>query len=566
MANSSLVNVTVWAHPSNYSGSASRKKVNNVCLHHMAGILTAKQCGDIFARAGRGGSAHYGIGSDGKIGLYVDEKNVAWHAGNWPENQCSVGIEISNDVIGGNWHVSDKSLELTIKLVADILKRNGIKEAIKGKTVTFHSMFAQTACVPLDTEVLTKNGWKTIADIEVGDEIAAPHMDNLSITFSPVLDKVDIKKQDTWTIRDLEVTADHRLIWGNSGDKMNKITEAQMLPMNRATYVPNAGQYKGSGLDLSDDEIKLLIAIQADGHYMYENRKYVDGVRIKTKDKKYYGIEFHLKKERKINAVCDLLDELDIDYNLSVQSNGTTKIRIYGEEIVAFAEKWLDGKNFTWDWLEMSPHQAEIFLDTLLEFDGCRAGMYYSSSKKRNIDVVDAIASLNGVGVRHGSDDRTCFTKPYRSLWWENKKRHKQQEVSCVTVQSGLILIRQNGRTTIIGNCPGDYVRSKMDYICAEVNKILKGGVAPAPAPVKDKFFPAKGYWGYGDYDARVGKIASFMHKTFPAYTKKAALGNWYGPNLKKAITEFQRRTKLEADGNVGPLTLKKLQQYGFKV
>ena len=62
-----------------------------------------------------------------------------------------------------------------------------------------------------------------------------------------------------------------------------------------------------------------------------------------------------------------------------------------------------------------------------------------------------------------------------------------------------------------------------------------------------------------------VGKIASFMYKTFPAYTKKAALGNWFGPNLKKAVTEFQRRTKLEADGNVGPKTLAKLRQYGFK-
>lgn len=146
MSNSPLATVKVPAHSSNYSGSGYRKKINNVCLHHMAGVLTAKQCGSIFAKAGRNGSAHYGVGSDGKIGLYVDEKNVAWHAGNWPENQCSVGIEISNSSLGGKWPVSDKTLKAAIPLIADIMKRNGIKEAIKGKTLTWHSMYSSTAC------------------------------------------------------------------------------------------------------------------------------------------------------------------------------------------------------------------------------------------------------------------------------------------------------------------------------------------------------------------------------------------------------------------------------------
>lgn len=112
----------------------------------MAGVLTAKQCGSIFTKAGRNGSAHYGVGSDGKIGLYVDEKNVAWHAGNWLENQCSIGIEISNSALGGKWPVSDKTLKSAIPLIADIMKRNGIKEAVKGKTLTWHSMYSATAC------------------------------------------------------------------------------------------------------------------------------------------------------------------------------------------------------------------------------------------------------------------------------------------------------------------------------------------------------------------------------------------------------------------------------------
>ena len=85
------------------------------------------------------------------------------------------------------------------------------------------------------------------------------------------------------------------------------------------------------------------------------------------------------------------------------------------------------------------------------------------------------------------------------------------------------------------------------------------------PGVKEDSFFPAKGYYCLGDIAVNVGKIASFMYKTFPAYTSKKALGNYYGPYLKKSITEFQKRTNLYADGCVGPITLAKLELYGFK-
>ena len=78
-------------------------------------------------------------------------------------------------------------------------------------------------------------------------------------------------------------------------------------------------------------------------------------------------------------------------------------------------------------------------------------------------------------------------------------------------------------------------------------------------------FLPARGYWKPGDYDARIGQMAAFMRKTFPSYTSQAALGNYFGPNLERAIREFQKRTGLEQDGNVGPKTYAKLKSFGFK-
>ena len=78
-------------------------------------------------------------------------------------------------------------------------------------------------------------------------------------------------------------------------------------------------------------------------------------------------------------------------------------------------------------------------------------------------------------------------------------------------------------------------------------------------------FLPARGYWKYGDKDARIGQMATFMRNTFPAYTPAAALGNYFGPNLQRAVKEFQRRCGLADDGMVGPITYNKLKSFGFK-
>lgn len=83
------------------------------------------------------------------------------------------------------------------------------------------------------------------------------------------------------------------------------------------------------------------------------------------------------------------------------------------------------------------------------------------------------------------------------------------------------------------------------------------------PAPTSS-FLPPKGYWKFGDTDARIGELARFMRNKFPAYTSPKALGNYYGANLRASIIEFQRRTGLVTDGMTGPKTLAKLNQFGF--
>lgn len=146
MSKSNLVNVEVPAYSGNFSNGRSGRKIEAITIHHMAGVLSAEQCGKIFQRVGRKGSSHYGIGNDGEIALYVDESNTAWTNSNWDSNCKSVTIEVSNSSTGGDWVVGDRALNSLIKLVADISKRNNLGTLVKGKNVTWHSMFTATTC------------------------------------------------------------------------------------------------------------------------------------------------------------------------------------------------------------------------------------------------------------------------------------------------------------------------------------------------------------------------------------------------------------------------------------
>lgn len=146
MAKSPLATAWYPAYEGNFTYGREGCKIEAITIHHMAGQASAADCGRIFATPGRCGSSHYGIGVNGEIACYVDEDNTAWTNSNWDSNCKSVTIETSNCEVGGNWAVSNASLNSLIQLVADIARRNNLGTLVKGQNLTWHSMFAATSC------------------------------------------------------------------------------------------------------------------------------------------------------------------------------------------------------------------------------------------------------------------------------------------------------------------------------------------------------------------------------------------------------------------------------------
>jgi hypothetical protein len=100
--------------------------IDKIVIHHCAGVTSLESLYNTLA--GKLASATYGIGSDGRIGQYVDEVYRPWTTGSYEIDKRAVTIETSNDEVDGDWHVSDNVLARLIDLVTDICQRNGITD------------------------------------------------------------------------------------------------------------------------------------------------------------------------------------------------------------------------------------------------------------------------------------------------------------------------------------------------------------------------------------------------------------------------------------------------------
>lgn len=124
-------------------------KIDKITIHHMAGNLTVETCGNVFD-SGREASANYGIGSDGRVGLYVPECDRSWASCSPANDFRAVTIEVANSYYGEPWPVSDKAYAKLIDLCVDICKRNGIAKlnytGDSSGNLTAHWMFAATGC------------------------------------------------------------------------------------------------------------------------------------------------------------------------------------------------------------------------------------------------------------------------------------------------------------------------------------------------------------------------------------------------------------------------------------
>lgn len=248
--------------------SPRNHKIDCITIHCMAGNLTVETCGNVFAKTSRQASSNYGIGTDGRIAMYVEEKDRSWCSSNKANDHRAVTIEVAND--GGaetGWHVSDKAMESLIKLVADICKRNNIKELKwsinksdrinhkNGCNMTVHRDFASKACP--GAYLYEKHGY--IAD-EVNKLLGVKSTTTSSVpqpTTPSTAKTYTVQKGDTLLKIGTKTGVAWKTIAELNGIKSPYIVKAgQVLKLNNTTTNSNnsnasAKKYVSNGIDYS---------------------------------------------------------------------------------------------------------------------------------------------------------------------------------------------------------------------------------------------------------------------------------------------------------------------------
>lgn len=155
--NSSLVSYTKLSP--NHSGKRTHS-IDRITPHCVVGQLSAESICGCFTSTSRQASCNYGIGTDGRVSLCVEEKNRSWCSSSSANDQRAVTIECASDKTAP-YAMNSKVYDSLVKLCTDICKRNGKKKLLwlgsKSKALnyspksdemvlTVHRWFANKSC------------------------------------------------------------------------------------------------------------------------------------------------------------------------------------------------------------------------------------------------------------------------------------------------------------------------------------------------------------------------------------------------------------------------------------
>ena len=285
---SKLCDIIVQASTANYTAKRNNT-INKFTPHHVAGCLTAQQIANIFKNPNRKASANYGIGIDGKIVGIVPEEARAWTSSSPSNDHQAITVEVSNDQVGGDWHISDLCIERLIDLMVEIRQRTKkevyIYDGTSNGTITRHNMFAATSCpgsylqskLPYITEQVNKRLTEETAPVEV-PTIQAP------VTGRKVGDKVTISgiyvASDSITkivagAKNPYLLDDGRLGWTNDGCIIDSAMTAPTTNKTTTTYTVQSGDCLstiGSKLGVNWKEIASLNGIHSP-YTIYKGQK-----------------------------------------------------------------------------------------------------------------------------------------------------------------------------------------------------------------------------------------------------------------------------------------------------
>ncbi len=314
-------------------------------------------------------------------------------------------------------------------------------------------------CLDLQTEVLTNNGWKFRNEINDYDKVLTLNLNTKQLEYNTIDEFVDytdyvgevynLKSRGT----DLRMTPYHTLIEFKKWNGQFRKFYAKELPNTKRRTFIKSGNINNLGLDLLDNDIRLLVWIAADGNVCNSNL-----------------IRIHLWKRRKITQLRELLNKInDLQYKeLSQNDNSISFNFTFPDRLIDYGPKPLSPL-----FAFCNQHQAKILIDEYSKTDGYKNGAttIIYTSKKEESDTIQIACITNGFQCniaqrkQHGFSKKIsyelCVTNG-RNRMISDVPNHtiietvNQEHFWCLKVKNQTLMVRRNGKPIIVGNSHGN--------------------------------------------------------------------------------------------------------------
>ena len=235
MSNSPLVKYTKI---SPNKTSPRNHAIDTISIHCVVGQCSLETLGSIFSNREGQASCNYGVDKNGRIGMYVEEKDRSWCTSSSSNDNRAITIEVASDTTHP-YKVTDAALNGLIKLLVDICKRNNIKELkwkgdksligqVNKQNMTVHRWFANKSCPgdylynlhPYIAEQVNKQLNPTIIIPEEEEEMTQEKFNEMMDAYLVELAK---KEPDNWSAPARVWAEKNKIINGDAnGNKMYK--------------------------------------------------------------------------------------------------------------------------------------------------------------------------------------------------------------------------------------------------------------------------------------------------------------------------------------------------------
>ncbi|MBZ0158406.1 MAG: hypothetical protein K8I29_19585 [Alphaproteobacteria bacterium] len=314
-------------------------------------------------------------------------------------------------------------------------------------------------CLSADTEFLTPSGWKRIDQYEEGDLVAQYVPDKGGLEFVEPLEYFKLPCDEFYHVKnaysiDQMLSAEHRVLYKRFGGKLAVLTAEELAQKHNSLkdgfhgkFITTFAPPEREGIDLSEAQLRLMVAVIADGHFPAQTRR----------------CSITVRKERKKVRLRKLLAACGLSWEERHYASRPT-------ELLFLFEAPLRQKEFDGAFWHCTPAQLQVIAEEVPHWDGhvdYWGGIIFSTTSWKSADFVQYVYSSVGrrTTIAEVEYKNGAWRKGYRVLAAHATPLTSLRSAPpiervpspdgfkyCFTVPSSFFVTRRNYRIVVTGN------------------------------------------------------------------------------------------------------------------